>query len=98
MLQSFSPDSTIIPEELIVIRMPATLDALSQDALVLPPDQRLILARRLLDSVDLEPEPGAEAAWEAEIARRIARFDAGESRPIPAGEVFARLREVAPGQ
>lgn len=78
--------------------MPITLEALSQDALFLPPEQRLTLARRLLDSVDLEPEPGAEAAWEAEIARRIERFDAGESRPIPAGEVFARLREIAPGR
>ncbi len=76
--------------------MSATLDALSQDALVLPPDQRLTLARRLLESVDLEPEPGAEAAWQAEIARRIERFDAGESRTIPAGEVFARLRQIAP--
>ena len=76
--------------------MPATLDAVAQDALVLPPDQRLALARQLLDSVDLEPEPGAEAAWEAEIVRRIARFKAGESKPIPAGEVFARLRQIAP--
>jgi putative addiction module component (TIGR02574 family) len=76
--------------------MPASLDALSEEALVLPPDQRLLLARRLLDSVDLEPEPGAEAAWEAEIARRIARFDAGESQAIPAAEVFTQLREIAP--
>ena len=78
--------------------MPATLDTLSQDALVLPPDQRLQLARRLLDSVDLDPEPGAEAAWQAEITRRIARYDAGESKSIPAGEVFARLREIAPSR
>jgi putative addiction module component (TIGR02574 family) len=78
--------------------MPASLDALSEEALVLPPDQRLVLARRLLDSVDLDPEPGAEAAWEAEIARRIARFDAGESQPIPAADLFARLREIAPGR
>ena len=76
--------------------MPATLEALSQDALVLPTDQRLLLARRLLDSVELEPEPGAEAAWQAEMARRIERFDAGESQSIPAGEVFARLRQIAP--
>jgi len=48
--------------------------------------------------VDLEPEPGAEAAWEAQIAQRIARFKAGESKPIPAGEVFARLRQIAPGR
>lgn len=78
--------------------MPATFDTISQDALVLPPDQRLTLARRLLDSVDLEPEPGAEAAWQAEIAQRIARYDAGESRGISAGEVFARLRQIAPNR
>ena len=76
--------------------MSTTLDSLSNDALTLPPDQRLALARRLLDSVDLEPEPGAEAAWEAEIARRIARFDAGESKAIPASKVMARLRKIAP--
>ena len=76
--------------------MPAALDAVAHDALILPPDQRLALARQLLDSVELEPEPGAEAAWEAEIVRRIARFKAGESKPISAGEVFARLRQIAP--
>jgi putative addiction module component (TIGR02574 family) len=78
--------------------MPLTLEAVSQDALILPPDERLTLARRLLESVDLEPEPGAAAAWDAEIARRIARFDAGESQAIPAAEVFARLRQIAPNR
>jgi len=78
--------------------MPATLDALSHDALVLPPDQRVSLAYRLLVSVEPDPEPGADAAWDAEIANRIARFDAGESRTIPASEVFARLRKITPGK
>jgi len=78
--------------------MPATLDALSHDALVLPPDQRIALAYRLLVSVEPESGPGAEAAWDAEIVQRIARFDAGESKPVPAAEVFARLRQIAPGQ
>jgi len=76
--------------------MPATLDAVVRNALILPPDQRLALARQLQESVDLEPEPGAEAAWEAEIVRRIARFKSGESKPIPAGDVFTRLRQIAP--
>lgn len=78
--------------------MATTLDAVVQEALVLSPDERLVVARQLLDSVDLEPEPGAEAAWEVEIAQRIERFKSGESKPIPAGEVFARLRQIAPGQ
>lgn len=76
--------------------LPVTLEAVAHDALILPPDQRLALARQLLDSVELEPEPGAEAAWEAEIVRRIARFKGGQSQPIPAEEVFARLRQIAP--
>lgn len=78
--------------------MPATLDAISHDALVLPPDQRVSLAYRLLVSVEPDPEPGADAAWDVEIARRIARFDAGESQTVAASEVFARLRQIAPGQ
>jgi putative addiction module component (TIGR02574 family) len=76
--------------------MPATFEAVAHDALVLPPEQRLTLARQLLESVELEPQPGAEAAWQAEIARRITRLDAGEAKTIPAGEVFARLRQIAP--
>jgi putative addiction module component (TIGR02574 family) len=64
-------------------------------ALELPPDQRLTLAYRLLLSVDPESESGTEAAWEAEITARIARFDAGESHAVPAAEAFARLRENA---
>jgi putative addiction module component (TIGR02574 family) len=70
--------------------MAATFDTLSRDALVLSPDERMALAYQLLLSVEPEQEPGAEEAWEAEIVRRIARLDAGESQPIPAAEVFAR--------
>lgn len=76
--------------------MPNTLDDIAQGALILPLEQRLALARQLLESVDLEPEPGAEAAWEVEIVHRIADFKAGKTQPIPAGEVFARLRQIAP--
>lgn len=78
--------------------MPVTLDALSDDALALPPEQRMALAYRLLVSVEPNPEPAADAAWEAEIAARIVRFDAGEARTIPATEVFASLRAIVSGK
>ena len=77
--------------------MPPTLDALSNDALVLPPDQRVALAYRLLVSVKPGPEPGAETEWDAEITQRIARFDSGEAQPMSASEVFGRLHRIAPG-
>jgi len=48
--------------------------------------------------MSIDPEPGADAAWDAEIANRIARFDAGESQSVPASEVCARLRAIAPWQ
>jgi len=32
-----------------------------------------------------------ESAWEAEIERRIKKYDAGETKSIPAEEVFAEL-------
>lgn len=73
--------------------MPPTLDALSQDALILPPDQRVALAYRILVSVEPDPDPGADA----EIAQRIARFDSGEVQPVPAVKVFDRLHQIALG-
>lgn len=76
--------------------MAATLDALSQEALVLPPDQRVTLAYGLLASVEPDPDIAVEAAWDDEIARRIHRFDSGESKAIPASEVFNRLHQIAP--
>ena len=78
--------------------MAASFDALTKEALVLPADQRLALAHQLLNSVEVAPDPEAETAWEQEIARRIVRLDAGESNPVSAAEVFARLQRIAPGQ
>lgn len=61
-------------------------------------EQRLALAEQLLASVEEEPAAEAEAAWKAEIIQRIARFDAGRLSALPAAEVFARLRKIAPGK
>jgi putative addiction module component (TIGR02574 family) len=64
-----------------------------EDAMALSRDERAALARELLASLDGEPDPGAEAAWAAEIKRRVERFRAGESKGIPWEEVKARLVE-----
>jgi putative addiction module component (TIGR02574 family) len=75
----------------------AGLDSISQDALRLSPDERVALARRLL-SVEPKPSPEIDAAWENEIVRRIAEFDAGRTGAVSAESVFTRLREIAPDE
>ncbi len=47
------------------------------DALRLDPDARAQLAAEILASLDGPEDPDAEAAWQAEIARRVAALEAG---------------------
>ena len=65
--------------------------ALSLQALALPIEARVALADTLLESVDSEVDEDAEAAWQREIARRMAELDSGVVTPIPWAEVRARL-------
>ena len=55
---------------------------LLDEALRLPSAEREALAGRLFDSLEKE-DPGAEAAWQAEIERRITDLDQGKVKPIP---------------
>ena len=55
---------------------------LLNEALRLPPSEREALAGQLFDSLETE-DPGAEAAWQAEIERRIDELDRGAVKPIP---------------
>lgn len=56
--------------------MSQTVDSIVAEAVQLPPDQRLILAHRILISVEPESSAAMDAAWDHEIRERIARYDA----------------------
>ncbi|MHB8524069.1 MAG: addiction module protein [Limisphaerales bacterium] len=71
--------------------MAGTIETLASEAMQLPPDQRLTLAHRILSSVEPAPSVEIDAAWDTEIRERIARYDAGAVRSIPATEVFAEV-------
>jgi putative addiction module component (TIGR02574 family) len=68
-------------------------------ALELSREERAKLARELLASLDepLDDDRDVEAAWLAEIERRIAEVDAGRASPVPWPEarerILARLRK-----
>ncbi|MDI1248238.1 MAG: addiction module protein [Lacunisphaera sp.] len=71
--------------------MSTSVDTITSEAMHLPEDQRLVLAHRILASVEPVGDPEVEAAWELEIRERIRRYDAGQSEGIPLAEVFAGL-------
>lgn len=68
------------------------------EALDLPEQQRSILIGDLIESLDQSVDADAEAAWDAEIARRVTELDAGTARTIPWDEVRNTLRAVARGR
>ena len=74
--------------------LPEELAELSKKAQDLPPEERAQLAQELLESVDQEAEPDVQAAWETEIAGRIAAYERGEAKLIPAEEVFEEARRL----
>lgn len=65
---------------------------LSERARTLPPEDRARLAEELLESLSGQAEPDIDAAWDAELRRRIAEVESGTAKLIPADEVFARVR------
>jgi putative addiction module component (TIGR02574 family) len=71
--------------------MAELVETLAEEAMQLPPDQRLTLAHKILSSVEPASSPELEAVWDTEIRARIARYDGAETRGIPASEVFAEL-------
>lgn len=76
--------------------MSRSLAELAREAIELPQQQRLTLARILLDTSDAssaEPLPEVEAAWENEIAQRISAIDAGQAKGKPWDAVLADINK-----
>jgi putative addiction module component (TIGR02574 family) len=64
---------------------------LLKEALKLPPEARAALAGSLLESLDQDVDEGAEAAWQAEIDRRLREIDSGKVKPIPWSEARRKI-------
>lgn len=75
--------------------MSALFDELSRKAKELALEERAQLAQELLESVELEADLAIQGAWESEIASRIARYERGEAKLIPAAEVFEAARRLS---
>lgn len=63
----------------------------------LPPDQRSELVTALLESLHSDSLTGIEAAWDAEVERRLASHDRGEIAALDGEAVLAKARRLANG-
>jgi hypothetical protein len=74
--------------------MSALFDELARKAQALDVEERARLAQELLESVERDSDPEVQAAWETEIADRIAKYERGDARLILAADVFAAARRL----
>ncbi len=68
-------------------------EAVLAEALRLDPASRAELAAELLASLDGPSDPDAEAAWHAEIKRRVAALEAGTAKLEDWADVKRRIEK-----
>jgi hypothetical protein len=74
--------------------VPMTLDQIVEETRHWPPERAGELVGPLTEDLH-GGDPEIEAAWQAEIARRVEEIQSGKARGgIPGGEVLARVRKI----
>ena len=74
--------------------MSIPIEQIAEAALALPSDARALLADRLVESLDPLTDQDVRGAWAAESLRRLDEIRSGKVKPIPAEEVFSRIRSI----
>lgn len=75
--------------------MSQTAKALSEQAVQLPPVERMALVEHILDSLDA-PDPSMDALWAREADDRLAAYRRGEVRAVALSDVLAKYRVSNP--
>ncbi len=71
--------------------MTTNAEALSAQAVKLPPEERMEVVERILDSLD-EPDPAMDALWAKEANDRLAAYRRGELKAVALSEVTAKYQ------
>ena len=68
---------------------------IEKSARLLSPEERARLAEAMAESLRDAMPAETEAAWEAEIKRRVEAYERGEATLVPAEDVFAKARKLS---
>ena len=72
--------------------MPSKIQKIEKEVLLLPPQERAILAEHIIRSLDDEEDPEAEQLWIAEAERRYKEYKEGKVKGRAASLVFKEAR------
>jgi putative addiction module component (TIGR02574 family) len=78
-------------------QMTPEVSGLLEQALSLSVEEREALAESLISNLDGKVDEGVQAAWEAEIGKRIADLDSGKAKTTSWAEVRKRNLAKLPG-
>ena len=65
----------------------------TEDALSLPVEGRLILIEKLLKSLNLPINEDIDRLWAEEAEFRISQIESGKAKFVPGDKVFAKIKE-----
>jgi len=71
--------------------MTTTAEALSAQAVKLPPEERMEVVSRVLDSLD-EPDAALDALWAKEADDRLSAYRRGEVKAVALSDVIAKYQ------
>ena len=71
--------------------MNPTAETLSAQAVQLPPEDRMALVERILDSLD-EPDASLDSLWAKEADDRLTAYRRGEVRAVALSDVIAKYQ------
>jgi len=75
--------------------MTTAAEALSAQAVKLPPEERMEVVERILDSLD-EPDAALDALWAKEADDRLSAYRRGEVKAVALSEVIAKYQVSKP--
>ena len=69
------------------------LEIVKSQLLLLPVEDRLAIGEMLIESVDADEDFELDAAWEAEVERRVDEVERGTAKLLSFEEVNAAIRD-----
>ncbi len=71
-----------------------SIEQLTEEILSLPNADRVLLADRLVESLEFDNDSTVQAVWAAEAKRRTDEIRDGSVQPIPGEEALAQVRRL----